>query len=494
MPPTRRLISLPTTESESLSEEFTKEALKWVAQNKGLALDPDAGHYTSPRISSEIMDCSMPMTFDHYNVCSLGCAYCFAFFFKSNNPATKDLTLKTVNMRSLINAISGQPTDSRGRMFHKHFYSKKFLLHWGGMADPFCNFERTNKTGLPLLRTLGELNYPTLFSFKGNTILTEEYFRIFQDFSAQKNFAFQVSMVTADPKMAAKVEVGVPSPAQRLKAIKALSDLGYWTILRLRPFIIGVTDESLDDLLNMALEAGISAISTEFFALDARANVGMKTRYDWLAKIIGTDNLMKYFKDLSPRERGGYMRLNRLVKEPYIRKIYQFCAENGLVLGVSDPDFKELNTSGSCCGMPDAYPDNPLLCNWTRNQLTYHLKQMRLSYHKPIHLGIEEVLHAGQALKFSDVFPDDVSYLDDTELTNDHVSVSSMCNAERYAHTYRSILRAHWNNMRSPANPRNYFHGKLMPVGVDEQGDLVYRYNPSEYEKRWMNEGMDLTK
>ena len=429
----------------------------------------------------------MPMTFDHHSFCQMGCLYCFSYFFKSNNPAVGDVGLKSANIRSLINAISGQPTDARGRMFYRHFYQHKFLLHWGGMADPFCNFERTNKTGLPLLRTLGELNYPTLFSFKGNTILTEEYFRIFQDFSAQKNFAFQVSMVTADPKMAAKVEVGVPSPAQRLKAIKALSDLGHWTILRLRPFIIGVTDESLDELLNMALEAGISAISTEFFALDARANVGMKTRYDWLAKIIGTDNLMKYFKDLSPRERGGYMRLNRLVKEPYIRKIYQFCAENSLVLGVSDPDFKELNTSGSCCAMPDTYPENTGLCNWSRNQLTYHLKQLRKDYFM---CGCYSV---GQ-IKFSDVFPDDVSYLDDTELTNDHVSVSSMCNAERYAHTYRSILRAHWNNMRSPANPRNYFHGKLMPVGVDEQGDLVYRYNPSEYEKRWTNEGMDLTK
>jgi len=35
-----------------------------------------AGTYDSPRISSEIADCSMPMTFDHFNLCSKGCAYC----------------------------------------------------------------------------------------------------------------------------------------------------------------------------------------------------------------------------------------------------------------------------------------------------------------------------------------------------------------------------------------------------------------------------------
>lgn len=488
MPPTRRLISLPTV-NESCSEEIVKEALKWVNQNKGFQLDPAAGHYTSPRISSEIMDCSMPMTFDHHNSCALGCLFCFSYFQKSNNPTVKDMTLKSANIGSLINAISGSPSDARGRMFYRHFYSKRFLLHWGGMADPFCNFEHTNRTGLPLLRVLGELDYPTLFSFKGRTILDEAYLQLFQDFSSQKNFAFQVSMVTADPKMSAKVEIGVPSPAKRLEIIKTLSDMGYWTILRLRPFIIGITDESLDDLLNMALEAGISAISTEFFALDARANVGMKTRYDWLAKLVGVDNLMKYFKDLSPRERGGYMRLNRLVKEPYVRKIYQFCVENGLVLGISDPDFKELNFSGSCCGMPDTYPDNPLLCNWTRNQLTYHIKEMRKAFHY-----VDRDQDLDMLLYYNNVFPADVSYLDDTELTNDHVSVAGMCNAERYAHTYRSILRNHWNNLRSPANPRNYFHGKLMPVDVDEQGDLVFRYNPSEYEERWTRDGIDLTR
>ncbi len=61
-------------------ENITEEALRWIRENKGLVVDPkvdsEKNYYGSPRISSELPDCSMPMTFDSYNFCSLGCTFC----------------------------------------------------------------------------------------------------------------------------------------------------------------------------------------------------------------------------------------------------------------------------------------------------------------------------------------------------------------------------------------------------------------------------------
>lgn len=480
----RRLTLSEKMENTSHSDIIT-ESKHWILQNEGLKLKKKDSGYPSPRISSEIMDCSMPMTFDQYNYCSLGCLYCFAYFFKVNNPAVKDMGLKSINAKKLIPALEGKPITTRGNLMYKHFFKKKFLLHWGGLADPFCSFEKSNAVGYPLLRALGDLNYPTLFSFKGNTIFDKEYIKLFQDYSKQKNFAFQVSIITGSDQLAKDIEIGVPSPTMRLKALKMLSEMGYFTILRLRPFIIGISDQGLDDLLHRALEAGIQGVSMEFFALENRSNVGMKARYDWLANFIGTDNLMRYFKNLSPKERGGYMRLNRLIKDPFVKTVYKFCIDNNIVFGCSDPDFKELCTSGSCCAMPDKYPENKGLENWTRNQLTFWIKECRKKYH---------TTGEKMELRFSQVYGKDSTYLDDVDLTNDHVAVSSMTNTERYNHTYRTIIQGSWNNLRAYANPRNYFHGKLVPTGVDEEENIIYRYNPMEYEDRWKREGIDLTK
>lgn len=464
-----------------MKSDLIKEALHWVEQNKGTKCGGCGGCYSSPRVSSELPDCSLPMTFDQYNYCSLGCLYCFAYFFKTNNPAINKVELKAVDPEAFTLMLLGKSQLNAGKLFHKHFFSKRFVLHWGGLADPFCSFEAANGVGLKIIHALGRTKYPTLFSFKGNTIFQPSYVKEFERWAHQQNFAFQISMVTGSDTVGREVEIGVPLPSVRLKAIKMLSDMGYWTVLRLRPFIIGITDEGLDDLLERALAAGIKGISAEFMAIDGRANKGMKTRYEYLSKLIGVDNLIRHFGDLSPKERGGYMRLNRLVKEPYVQKLYTFCKKHGLVLGISDPDFKELNTSGSCCAMPDKFPANPEMTNWSRSQLTYHLKEAQRVWVKT---GQKVRLH------FMDVYKDSVSYLDDPDLANDHVRVIGMCCSDRKALTLRVLLQEGWNNLNSPANPRNYFHGKLMPCGTDAEGNLVYEYNPMEYEQRWKAGGI----
>ncbi len=467
--------------------EIIAESRAFVKQNKGMILDLEdsrAHNYISPRISSEFMDCSMPMTFDHLSHCSLGCTYCFAYFFKANNFSFND-KLRSANIKGIIQALNGKPKGYREEMFYKHFFKKKFLLHWGGLADPFCNFERNNLAGFPLIETLGEHNYPTLFSFKGNAVFMKEYVKLFEKYSKQANFAFQVSIITGNDALAKKIEIGVPSPSRRIESIRMLSDMGYFTILRLRPFIIGISEQGLDELLHKSLEAGIQAVSMEFFAVDCRTSQGMMKRYKWLGNNIGYPDLLSYFRKLSPSERGGYMRLNRLVKERFVKQVYTFCADNDLVFACSDPDFKELNTSGSCCGMPDRYPKNKLLENWTKYQLTYYLKEARRRYHNT---GQKAYLH------FHSVYRKADTYLDDRQLTNDHTGVSDMTAAQRQVTTYRDLARRIWNNLRSPGNPQNYFHGQLLPVDIDNSGDYVYKYNPSEYEERWKEEGIDLTR
>jgi hypothetical protein len=178
------------------------------------------------------------------------------------------------------------------------------------------------------------------------------------------------------------------------------------------------------------------------------------------------------------------MRLNRLVKEPYVRKVYDFCIKNKLILGISDPDFKELCTSGSCCGMPDVYPENPDMCNWTRSQMTYHLKEARKLYHST---GVKK------ELKFNEVYGNE-SYLDETGFANEHISTVNQPRAFRNNLTQRIILQHQWNNLNSPSNPTNYFHGKVLPTGKDSKDNLIFTYKPSEYENRWKREGVDLTR
>lgn len=436
-------------------------------------------HYDSPRISSEYKDCSLPLTFDQSSICQFNCAYCFSITQKSNNPSYKegipDLYVDADRLREIIEGKRPK------NMYYQRFFKHGFPFHWGGLSDPFDDKELKDGTSLKIIKILAEHNYPTLFSTKGTLMMKSPYYDVFQAAASKKNFAFQFSIITNSDEAAAKMEIGCPSTTARLEAMKAMSDLGYWTILRLRPFIIDFTDKGLEDLIRRAAEAGAKAISTEFFCVDARLNNVIQARYKMISDIVGYD-IQKFYQQLSPTERGTYLRLNKDVKARYMERILRAAKQYGLKVAISDPDFKELNFSGSCCGMP-AEPLGPdsQLHKWSRGQLTYFLAEMRKSYHL-----------AGQIprLHFSQIVQAAANgWLEDQNIQSGIIKgFDSDYGKDNIA--FKDMFLKAWNNLRSPGNPFNYFHGKLKPIGKDPDNNLVFEYVPDEYEAYFVKEGL----
>jgi len=444
-------------------------------------------NYASPRISSEINDCSLPLTFDTYSKCSMNCEFCFSSVQKCNTPGASSAPLQASNVKSLMHMIDGTSHSRSGEVpaFHEFFFSKRFIFHWGGLSDPFCRFERKFGVGYQILKELAERRYPTLFSFKGNTILDDKYLQLFDDYKHNNSFAFQLSIVTADDNLSKTLERGVPPPSERFRIMKILSDMGYWTVLRLRPYIIGVTDLTIDTILQKGLDSGMNAISTEFYAMESRSNPQAQSQYEVMQKLMHIKDITAYFKKLSPTERGTYRRLNRYIKEPYVKKLYKFCADNNIVFACSDPDYKELSMTSCCCALPENHPDNPDFNNYLRLQLTDAMKRARRLYHTT---G-ERML-----LSFDDTYGKDESFLDNIALSHQNYG----CTAHNYAYrkqlTTRHIIQAQWNTLQSSASPSRYFHGKVMPVGLDDSKEnILYQYVPAEYEERWKNEGINLS-
>ena len=201
-------------------------------------------NYTSPRWSMEIPDCSMPMSMDTYSRCSYNCLYCFSFFQKSHT--TKGYLTgqpRSVNPEKVIalfenaavnNTAAANKTDVQ---FFKYIQDRR-IMQWGGLADEFDEYERRNGVTLELLRYFDKIDYPLSFSTKA-AWWTEDsrYMELFARHT--HNWHVKISIITADPEKARKIERGVPSPQERLAVIKRLADIGIHVTLRLRPFIIG---------------------------------------------------------------------------------------------------------------------------------------------------------------------------------------------------------------------------------------------------------------
>lgn len=464
-------------ETDETFKKVKEDAQNFVNISKDMEASPNK-YYKFVSVSSEFPDCSMPFRGDVYGGCSFGCNYCFSYFFRTNNPSLKNWSLKGVNSNKCIALMEGKMPNSP---YYKYFFAKRKTLHIGGMSDMFCNFERKNKRFLPLLEYILKTGYPTCLSTKGDILSMLEHKALFEKYKDTAKIAIQFSIVSNDEELASFVETGVVSPKRRFENMKWLSDLGYYTMLRLRPFIIGVSDKTLLELLQNAKEAGAKSLSTEFFALDIRCNAGISCKYDWLSKLIGFD-IEEFYEALSPSERGGYRRLNRDVKEQYVKIMYKFCKENNMIFAISDPDFKELNMTQSCCGLPDDPKYG--LQNYFKNQWTAAIVDLRRRFYASN--GKDNLLSVKDVFKHKD----ETDWWQDKKLVGDLIEALGMQTGELATSTLKKLLLQKWNNLRSSKNPYSYFHGLVKPVSKDNDGNLIFQYVPQNYEKKWIEEGI----
>lgn len=413
-----------------------------------MSLEITSYDYGSPRITAELTDCSMPMTFDSYSNCAFGCLYCFSTFQRELAGAghkTVDY-FKRENIKAVnLDGIKKLFTPGNKSNFEKYIMNK-MVMQWGGLSDPFCPIEKKNNHGLKLLRFFREIDYPICFSTKGTWWLDDtRYTELFKD---NPKWNVKVSIITLDEKKARIIEKGVPSPQERIEALRKITELNAGgATLRLRPFMIGISSPTHLDLIRKSREAGATAISTEFFCLDLRSRA-LKERLKVISYVAGFDYTKEYKKY---SDRAGYLRLNRNYKRKYINEMYDLCKEIGMRFYVSDPDFKERCNNGSCCGLDTTW-------NYSRGQFT---EALIICKEKGV-----------------------VTW-DDMEKSMDHLvgikaEMRHLTGNERFDFRYfdlRDLMRYFWNNTKHAHNPYRLFKGVMKPSRLDNNQNVIYVYD-----------------
>lgn len=408
-------------------------------------------YYDSPRWSNEIADCSMPMTFDTYSNCSFGCLYCFSQFQRALGgckEAYLHKEVKSVNPDK-IKRMFREPDKYAGQF--ATYIKQRRVMQWGGLSDQFDGYERKYGVTLDLLKFFKEIDYPLCFSTKSTWWTKDE--RYMELVRGQKNWNFKFSIITLDEQKAHVIEKGVPTPLERLEAIRRIveADAGGAT-LRLRPFIIGVSTPSYLDLIREASSRGATALSTEFFCMEQRSRV-LKEKAPIFNRECGFD-LFDFYKKYSYSQ--GYLRLNRKVKRPFVENMKNLCDELGMRFYVSDAHFKELCANGSCCGLPADW-------NYSRGQFCEAL----------------QLCKKNGSVRFSEI-QKDIEELHQYEWgrAQGYNANSSDKRAHFYGMTMAKYLRWLWNNPQSGQSPYTMFEGVMKPDGKDENGDLIYVYDP----------------
>jgi DNA repair photolyase len=393
----------------------------------------------------------MPMTFDTYSVCAYNCHYCFSIYQRDIGGAKTNYrarNVRSVNPQEVKAIFNGKPSQ------FSRYIEKRLVMQWGGLSDQFDEYERKYGVTLELLKFFREIEYPICFSTKAAWWAFDDRYR--ELFKNANHFNTKFSVIFLNKDWAHKIEAGCPSPQERLKAMAEIAKLNPkgGVTLRLRPYIIGLSNKDVSELIKQATDAGATALSTEFFCLERRSVSGHKYHFPIISKVLGFDIENWYRK----RSRGsGYLRLTRDVKRPYINQMEELCQKYGLRFYVSDAHFKERCHNGSCCGLSEDW-------NYTRGQ------------------GCEALVIAKKTgqVTWSDISPH-LDYLEGVPWAG--ATGYNYSSAERHAaymgFSMIDYLRYTWNHPKLGQSPYRMFEGVIKPVGIDENGDLVYELDKS---------------
>ena len=417
-------------------------------------------NYNSPRITGEFTDCSMPMSFDQYSACGYDCLYCFSRFQRSMGVGATNYLAKNVKAVSLKKFKWYFTELDNPKNIFRDYIKNRITFQWGGLSDPFCPIEEEHGRGYELLSFLKEIRYPVNFSSKSDLILRDKkYTDLFEGMGDV--WSYKASIITLDADKAKIMEANAPSPQRRIETLKKLSDMGIWTIWRLRPFIIGLSSLDYEEQLYTAAKIGCRAISTEFFCLEVRATKVAKTQFDIMSKVVGFD-IVNYYKNISSTL--GYLRLNRSIKKPYFDRMKQICDETGMNMSVSDAHGKEYTQSGSCCGLPDGKDGQPCLTKYSKCQFTEALKIAR---------------QKGEVC-WNDIAQHDILFkglkTDSYVKVNNVKGLKSIKKCQMDLITYMKNI---WNTPNDNSSPYKYFKGAMVPDRLDEEGNIIYKYNPN---------------
>jgi DNA repair photolyase len=417
--------------------------------------------YHGIRPTADGFDCALPLSIDSHTACSFGCLYCFT----PNLMQGRNKTLKPVGQTSL-KFIEGIFSGKKGKQF-EHF--RKMLkydnrnaqgypcpVQCGALSDPFDNIERNQGWTLKFIELAKKYNQPVRFSTKGNLFLIDEYIEAMKE----KPHLFWVafSIISSDDEIIKQIDKRAPPTSERIECMRRLSEIGVKTSLRFRPMIPGISDSTKNhpqawkELIDMVADAGAVAISVETVFMPGGMTKDLKEKWQEIEKISGKP-LIKIYKSFGKNQ--SCIRPSYKWTEEIITKIVKHAKKRGLYIGVSSPDWKQLNDFGCCCGIP---PFDPVFGNWQRENATNALVRARDGELKEI--------------SSKDIIP---PWAYDYPLLGVvNMGVGPKTVYDKHHLTWADKLKDTWNTVDKQRSPLNYFQGALKPIRIEGK-EVIYK-------------------
>jgi DNA repair photolyase len=205
----------------------------------------------------------------------------------------------------------------------------------GSMSDSFMFMDKKYKVTQELLRILNHYDYPYIIFTRSDLISHDDYLNLLNP----ELCSVQMSIASTNDKLNKLVEPGTPSAKRRLKALKKLTQNGFWTTVRMNPFFPmypdGYFTDPNFDRKNMPEPFDFSS----FEMVDEIASYGVQSILTGIVRLSGFSlnqiekatgrNLREFYKEENKKNSRDFHYNDKEVRA-YYERIHAKCIQNGI--------------------------------------------------------------------------------------------------------------------------------------------------------------------
>lgn len=184
-----------------------------------------------------------------YKTCEYNCIYCFGRWYREERLGENNGDV-IWGLKRILKFL-----EKRGL--------KCISFRLSTLVDPFQPKEEKMRVSRKIMMLCLKYDTPITINTKSTLLLRDDNPDILRELGARRLTLIQISLSTINPNIASILEPNAPPPEARLEAAERLSSEGIPVIIRLQPFIPGVTDHEIEEIIRRARYAGVRQIIVE---------------------------------------------------------------------------------------------------------------------------------------------------------------------------------------------------------------------------------------
>ncbi|MEM1989276.1 MAG: radical SAM protein [Candidatus Bathyarchaeia archaeon] len=281
--------------------------------------------------------CYSILRVEPYSSCWHRCIYCFGRWYRADSADESIVEPNSIgNFRRTLKFLGRRSL-------------KTMPFRLSTLVDPFQPVEEKYHVSRHIMSLCLKYRAPLIINTKAALLSRGELQNILKKLNSEGLVIVQISISTVNTEIAKMLEPNAPPPSDRLDMAEKLSKENIPVIIRLQPFMPGITDYEIDEIIKQSHYAGARQIIVEAL----RDEVENLKIYEGLAYEKDAYRDLDSWIHYSPSVEVSSKIIRPSVKwrlKAYAR-VKELCDRYGLEFSTCKEGFYNYHTARNCCGM-----------------------------------------------------------------------------------------------------------------------------------------------